>query len=103
MCQNRHYTPLGEGSEWVSRFAALVPAGRPVLDVACGGGRHSLLFLERGHPVTAIDRDIDQLESALEGAKSADVPSAVPGIVRALPPVHRPARRTSTDPSHELL
>ena len=62
MCRNRHYTPLDEHSEWVSRFAALVPAGRPVLDVACGGGRHSLLFLERGHPVTAIDRDVGQLE-----------------------------------------
>lgn len=62
MGKKRHYTPLGERSEWVSRFASLVPAGRPVLDVACGGGRHSLLFLERGHPVTAIDRDVDQVE-----------------------------------------
>jgi SAM-dependent methyltransferase len=28
-----------------------------VLDVACGAGRHSRLFLERGHPVTAVDID----------------------------------------------
>ena len=45
-------------SAWIARFARLVPAGAPVLDVACGGGRHSLFFLERGHNVTAVDRDI---------------------------------------------
>lgn len=44
-------------SPWVRRFAALVPAGAVVLDLACGGGRHTRLFLDRGHPVTAIDRD----------------------------------------------
>lgn len=44
-------------SEWVARFADLVPAGGRVLDVACGGGRHARFFLERGHPVTVVDRD----------------------------------------------
>jgi len=48
-------------SEWVVRFADLVPAGAPVLDVACGGGRHTRWFLERGHPVTAVDRDTSPL------------------------------------------
>lgn len=48
-----------EPSFWVRRFAPLVPAGGPVLDVACGGGRHTRLFIERGHPVTAIDRHVD--------------------------------------------
>jgi SAM-dependent methyltransferase len=43
---------------WVERFAPLVPAGGPVLDVACGGGRHTRLFLARGHPVMAVDRDV---------------------------------------------
>ena len=28
-----------------------------MLDVACGGGRHARFFLERGHPVTLVDRD----------------------------------------------
>lgn len=51
--------PFNSGpSRWVSRFAALVRPGGPVLDLACGGGRHSRLFLDRGHPVTALDRDI---------------------------------------------
>jgi len=44
-------------SPWVHRFAALVPAGGRVLDVACGGGRHARFLLERGHPVTVVDRD----------------------------------------------
>ncbi len=47
-----------EPSAWVRRFAPYVPAGGPVLDLACGGGRHVRLFLERGHPVTAVDLDL---------------------------------------------
>ncbi len=43
-------------SAWVARFADLVPAGGTVLDVAAGGGRHTRLFLGRGHPVVAVDR-----------------------------------------------
>ncbi|MDX1712103.1 MAG: methyltransferase domain-containing protein, partial [Rhodovibrionaceae bacterium] len=42
------------------RFAPLAPAGE-VLDLACGGGRHGRLFLERGHPVTFVDRDTSAL------------------------------------------
>lgn len=45
-------------SAWVCRFAGYVPAGGRVLDLACGAGRHSRLFLERGHPVLAVDRDL---------------------------------------------
>ncbi len=55
-------------SPWIARFAALVPAGGAVLDLACGGGRHSRLFLDRGHPVTAMDRDVSQTRLA-EGAE----------------------------------
>lgn len=32
-----------------------------MLDVACGGGRHTRFFLEHGHPVTAVDRDTSGL------------------------------------------
>ena len=48
-------------SGWVVRFAPLVPQGTPVLDLACGGGRHTRLFVEAGHPVTAIDIDLSGL------------------------------------------
>lgn len=44
-------------SAWVERWAPLVPVSAPVLDVACGGGRHALFFAARGHLVTAVDRD----------------------------------------------
>ncbi len=34
-----------------------------MLDVAAGQGRHSLFFLGRGHPVTAVDRDVAGLRA----------------------------------------
>ena len=43
-------------SAWVRRWADPVTRG-PVLDVACGAGRHSLLFAERGFEVVAVDRE----------------------------------------------
>ena len=43
-------------SDWVRRWAELVTAG-PVLDVACGSGRHALLFAERGIEVIGVDRE----------------------------------------------
>ncbi len=49
-------------STWVARFAPLVPAGE-VLDLACGGGRHSRLFAGLGHPVLAVDRDAAALNA----------------------------------------
>ncbi len=34
-----------------------------MLDLAAGGGRHALFFADRGHRVTAVDRDISRLPS----------------------------------------
>ena len=50
-----HHGPQ-PASPWVRRFAGLVAPGAAVLDVACGTGRHARLFLDRGHPVVAVDR-----------------------------------------------
>jgi|ERR1051325_6774255 SAM-dependent methyltransferase len=47
-------------SAWVRRWAELVSAG-PVLDVACGAGRHARLFAERGLEVIAVDREPQQI------------------------------------------
>jgi len=44
-------------SAWVLRWAHLLREGGKVLDVACGSGRHSRYFAERGHAVDAVDRD----------------------------------------------
>ena len=46
-----------EPSPWVVRFGPLVRPQGPVLDLACGAGRHARHFLAHGHPVTAIDRN----------------------------------------------
>lgn len=45
-------------SPWVARFLPEAPAGGRLLDVACGGGRHLRLALERGWLVTGVDRDL---------------------------------------------
>ena len=56
-----------EASVWVQRHAGLVPVGGVVLDVAAGGGRNARWFLERAHPVVAVDRDLTELRTALAG------------------------------------
>jgi SAM-dependent methyltransferase len=53
-------------SDWVRRFAGQVPAGGAVLDLACGGGRHGRLLLERGHPVTFVDADTSALGDLID-------------------------------------
>ncbi len=50
-----------EPSAWLLRWAPLIAAGGAVLDLACGPGRHARLLAERGHPVTAVDRDREAL------------------------------------------
>ena len=58
--RTRHLA-LRDPSPWVRRFAERVPAGARVLDLACGGGRHTRLFLDLGHPVLALDQDVSWL------------------------------------------
>jgi SAM-dependent methyltransferase len=48
-------SPMPEPSAWVLRWAPLVGRG-PVLDVACGAGRHARYFASRGLEVVAVDR-----------------------------------------------
>ena len=52
------HSVAGPPSPWVARFAPLVRAGGPVLDLACGSGRHLRLFHARSHPVVGLDRDL---------------------------------------------
>ncbi len=56
-------TGLTAPSQWVLRFAHLVGPDRPVLDLACGSGRHARWFAGMGHDVVGVDRDPDALAS----------------------------------------
>ncbi len=51
-----------EPSPWVLRFSGQIPTGGEVIDIACGAGRHGRLLLEKGHPVTFVDIDTEDLE-----------------------------------------
>jgi SAM-dependent methyltransferase len=53
-------------SAWVCRWAAYIPSGGRVLDLAAGSGRHARLLGGLGHRVTAVDRDA-QAMSRLDG------------------------------------
>jgi SAM-dependent methyltransferase len=64
-----------EPSEWVVKWAPRVARG-PVLDVACGEGRHARFFRDKGFEVAAVDREspslplpagIEFLKADLEG------------------------------------
>jgi len=57
----------GEPSDWITRWAGLVPAGTPVLDIACGSGRHLEWFARRGHPVCGVDRDVSSARDLTAG------------------------------------
>src|SRR3981081_3317654 len=45
-----------EPSEWVGKWGPGV-GGVPVLDVACGEGRHARFFRDKGFEVVAVDRE----------------------------------------------
>ena len=55
-----------EPSPWVVRFATLVSGRGDVLDIACGAGRHTRLFLARGHRVVAVDRELSGVADLAE-------------------------------------
>jgi SAM-dependent methyltransferase len=49
-------------SPWVERFAPLIREGGTVLDLACGGGRHSRYLNALGYRVVAVDIDVSGLD-----------------------------------------
>jgi SAM-dependent methyltransferase len=57
-------------SPWVERHVSRIAPGAPVLDLACGSGRHVRLLAAGNHPVLAVDRD----SAALSGLQ------ALPGV-----------------------
>jgi SAM-dependent methyltransferase len=55
----------------VTRWAAWLPSGSTVLDLACGSGRHLRWLATRGLRVTGVDRDAQ----ALQGLKDVQAPA----------------------------
>lgn len=89
----------GTPSSWIVQWAGLIPNGSAVLDVAAGGGRHSRFFADRGHPVTAVDRDtnmlashpgIEVLQADLEDGSSWPLGDRTFGAVIVTNYLHRP-------------
>lgn len=59
-------------SPWVVRFMPLIHKSGEILDLACGGGRHSRLALGLGYRVVAVDRDTSGLKD-FRGNKSLEI------------------------------
>ncbi len=98
--------PMPPPSSWVAAWAGLVPAGAPVLDVAAGSGRHAIFFAERGHRVTALERDTSRLPQRedleivaadLEGEAPWPLPGRRFGAVIVTNYLHRPLIPTLLD------
>ena len=53
-------------SPWIVRNAGLIAEGDHVLDLACGGGRHTRYLRARGLRVTAIDIDTSGLADLVD-------------------------------------
>jgi SAM-dependent methyltransferase len=56
-------------SPWVVRWADYITRS-PVLDLACGGGRHARYFAARGLHVVAVDREPQVLDGSIEFLKA---------------------------------
>jgi SAM-dependent methyltransferase len=88
------------------QWAGLIAANASVLDVAAGGGRHSRFFAERGHKVTALDRDTSRLapypgieivQADLEDGSPWPLPGRTFAAVVVTNYLHRPLFSTLLD------
>jgi SAM-dependent methyltransferase len=86
-------------SSWIVQWAGLIAPGAAILDVAAGRGRHSRFFADRGHRVTALDRDtsrmaphpdIESVEADLEDGSPWPLPGRTFGAVVVTNYLHRP-------------
>lgn len=65
-------------SPWVQRWAHLIAPGSPVLDLACGAGRHMRHLASLGHRPLGVDRAEDALAAASQWGRTlhADIENA---------------------------
>lgn len=80
---------IDEPSPWVVRFAPMVPPGGTVLDVACGNGRHTRVFLQRGHQVLAVDKDVSGIADLEDNLRVETVQMDLEGDQPSFPPEGR--------------
>jgi SAM-dependent methyltransferase len=89
----------GFPSPWIVQWAGLISPGAAVLDVAAGGGRHVHYLVDRGHRVTAIDRDtaslgpharLEIVTTDLEDGNPWPLPGRAFGAVIVTNYLHRP-------------
>jgi SAM-dependent methyltransferase len=82
-------------SAWVLRWAPLIARG-PVLDVACGSGRHARWLAARGLEVVAVDREAQAIggvrfvQADLEGGKPWPFAGERFGAIVVTNYLHRP-------------
>ena len=69
-------TPFGTHgpSSWIPHTADLLPRNGKVLDVACGRGRHALLFAASGFEVVAVDHNEEAIKFLEDTAQRAALP-----------------------------
>jgi SAM-dependent methyltransferase len=67
---------LVPASNWVTRWERLVMPSQAILDVACGAGRHTRFFIEKGCAVTALDVSGEALQTVLAHSPTARVVQA---------------------------
>ena len=80
---------IARPAAWVLDNADLIRPDMRVLDVACGTGRHALLFASLGCEVTAVDRDAGRIAALREtaagegltvDARALDLETGVPDL-----------------------
>ncbi len=71
--QQARHLRITDPSPWIARFTPLIPANAQVLDLACGGGRHTRLMLDLGHNVTAVDKNTDAITQKLGGHATLEI------------------------------
>lgn len=82
-------------SPWVARWATLIERG-PVLDLACGAGRHARWLAARGLEVIAVDRepqaiaDVRFVQADLESGRPWPFPCERFGGIVVANYLHRP-------------
>ncbi len=62
-----------EPSELLTAFSSLLPERGRALDLACGGGRHSVFLAQHGLSVTGVDASDEALRQARELARQKNV------------------------------